>query len=163
MRPPGHTSSYAAFVSMFPHLIAGPIVRYADIETQLRRLEPRLTSGLAASGAWFFTCGLFKKLIIADTLEPYVSAQFAASGGVHFVHAWLAAVGYSLQLYFDFSGYSDMAVGLAYLLGFRFPQNFDSPFKAGTSRTSGGGGTCRSRSGCATTSSSRSGGRGTGG
>ena len=121
---------YAAFVSMFPHLIAGPIVRYADIETQLRRLEPRLTSGLAASGAWFFTCGLFKKLIIADTLEPYVSAQFAASAASHFVHAWLAAVGYSLQLYFDFSGYSDMAVGLAYLLGFRFPQNFDSPFKA---------------------------------
>ena len=121
---------YAAFVSMFPHLIAGPIVRYADIETQLRRLEPRLTAGLAASGAWFFTCGLFKKLIIADTLGPYVNAQFAASGGVHFVHAWLAAVGYSLQLYFDFSGYSDMAVGLAYLLGFRFPQNFDSPFKS---------------------------------
>jgi alginate O-acetyltransferase complex protein AlgI len=121
---------YAAFVAMFPHLIAGPIVRYADIEDQLRRLEPRLTPGLAASGMWFFACGLVKKLIIADTLNSHVSAQFAASGGVHLVHAWLAAVGYSLQLYFDFSGYSDMAVGLAYLLGFRFPQNFDSPFKA---------------------------------
>jgi len=79
---------------------------------------------------WFFACGLVKKLIIADTLNSHVSAQFAASGGVHLVHAWLAALGYSLQLYFDFSGYSDMAVGLAYLLGFRFPQNFDSPFKA---------------------------------
>jgi alginate O-acetyltransferase complex protein AlgI len=121
---------YSAFVAMFPHLIAGPIVRYADIEDQLARLEPRLSSGLAASGMWFFACGLVKKLIIADTLEPYVSAQFAAAGGVHLVHAWLAALGYSLQLYFDFSGYSDMAVGLAYLLGFRFPQNFDSPFKA---------------------------------
>jgi D-alanyl-lipoteichoic acid acyltransferase DltB (MBOAT superfamily) len=115
---------------MFPHLIAGPIVRYADIEGQLRKLEPRLTAGLAASGIWFFACGLFKKLVIADTLEPHVSAQFAAAGGIPFVHAWLGAFGYSLQLYFDFSGYSDMAVGLAYLLGFRFPQNFDSPFKS---------------------------------
>jgi len=121
---------YAAFVAMFPHLIAGPIVRYADIEGQLRKLEPRLTAGLAASGIWFFACGLFKKLVIADTLEPHVSAQFAAAGGIPFVHAWLGAFGYSLQLYFDFSGYSDMAVGLAYLLGFRFPQNFDSPFKS---------------------------------
>jgi alginate O-acetyltransferase complex protein AlgI len=121
---------YAAFVAMFPHLIAGPIVRYADIEGQLRRLAPRLTAGLAASGIWFFACGLVKKLIIADTLAPHVSAQFSAAGGVGFAHAWFGAVGYSLQLYFDFSGYSDMAVGLAYLLGFRFPQNFDSPFKA---------------------------------
>src|SRR4029079_4725762 len=128
--PARNVIQYAAFVSMFPHLIAGPIVRYADIESQLERLKPRLTSGLAASGIFFFSCGLAKKLLFADALAPTVDQLFARHETLGFVSAWGAALGYSLQLYFDFSGYSDMAVGLAFLLGFRFPQNFDSRFKA---------------------------------
>jgi len=121
---------YAAFVSMFPHLIAGPIVRYSTIEGQLRRLTPALSWELAASGMFFFTCGLAKKLLIADTVAPHVDRLFAGHAHLGLVGAWTAAAGYALQLYFDFSGYSDMAVGLAFLLGFRFPQNFDSPYKA---------------------------------
>ena len=130
VQPAAHPIHYAAFVALFPHLIAGPIVRYADIEDQLRRLQPRLTSSYAASGAWFFCCGLAKKLILADTLAPHVGTLFGHHGSLGLVTGWSAALSYALQLYFDFSGYSDMAVGLAFLLGFRFPQNFDSPYKA---------------------------------
>jgi alginate O-acetyltransferase complex protein AlgI len=121
---------YAAFVSMFPHLIAGPIVRYSTIDTQLRRLTPALSWELAASGMFFLSSGLVKKLLIADTLAPHVDRLFAGHAGLGLLGGWAAAAGYALQLYFDFSGYSDMAVGLAFLLGFRFPQNFDSPYKA---------------------------------
>jgi alginate O-acetyltransferase complex protein AlgI len=129
-RPARNFVHYAAFVAMFPHLIAGPIVRYADIDSQLARLAPRLTAVLAGSGIFFFACGLAKKLLFADTLAPTVDALFARHDSLGLISAWAAALGYSLQLYFDFSGYSDMAVGLAFLLGFRFPQNFNSPFKA---------------------------------
>ena len=122
---------YAAFVSMFPHLIAGPIVRYADIERAApaapaaadRRSSPR--PGSSSSRA-----GLVKKTIVADSLAPHVDRLFHAHASLGLVSGWAAALGYALQLYFDFSGYSDMAVGLAFLLGFRFPQNFDSPYKA---------------------------------
>jgi alginate O-acetyltransferase complex protein AlgI len=130
VRPARHPVHYAAFVAMFPHLIAGPIVRYADIEEQLRRLEPRLTGRLAATGLFFFGAGLVKKVVVADSLAPHVSRLFDAHASLGLVSGWAASVGYALQLYFDFSGYSDMAVGLAFLLGFRFPQNFDSPYKA---------------------------------
>ncbi len=121
---------YTTFVALFPHLIAGPIVRFTDLASQLRRLTPRLTSRYAALGAFFLSCGLVKKLLIADQLHPYVSRLYSNHAHLGVLTGWAAAVGYSLQLYFDFSGYSDMAVGLAWLLGFRFPQNFDSPFKA---------------------------------
>jgi alginate O-acetyltransferase complex protein AlgI len=121
---------YAAFVSMFPHLIAGPIVRYADIGDQLRGLQPRLTAKLAATGIFFFAAGLAKKTVVADTLAPHVDRLFHDHASLGLVSGWAAALSYALQLYFDFSGYSDMAVGLASLLGFRFPQNFDSPYKA---------------------------------
>jgi alginate O-acetyltransferase complex protein AlgI len=121
---------YSTFVSLFPHLIAGPIVRFTDLAGQLRRLTPRLTSRYAALGVFFLSCGLVKKLLIADQLHPYVSRLYTNHDQLGVLTGWAAAVGYSLQLYFDFSGYSDMAVGLAWLLGFRFPQNFNSPFKA---------------------------------
>jgi alginate O-acetyltransferase complex protein AlgI len=121
---------YSTFVALFPHLIAGPIVRFTDLAGQLRRLTPRLTSRYAALGVFFLSCGLVKKLLIADQLHPYVSKLYEDHAHLGFLTGWAAAIGYSLQLYFDFSGYSDMAVGLAWLLGFRFPQNFNSPFKA---------------------------------
>jgi alginate O-acetyltransferase complex protein AlgI len=130
VRPVRNFLHYAAFVSLFPHLIAGPIVRYSDIDQQLRALRPRLTSKLAASGLFFLCCGLVKKLVIADRLAPDVSRLFDNHAHLDLLTGWAAALGYSLQLYFDFSGYSDMAVGLAFLLGFRFPQNFNSPYQA---------------------------------
>jgi alginate O-acetyltransferase complex protein AlgI len=121
---------YTTFVGLFPHLIAGPIVRFTDLHQQLKRLTPRLTSRYAALGVFFLSCGLVKKLLIADQLHPYVTRLYADHAHLGLLTGWAAAVGYSLQLYFDFSGYSDMAVGLAWLLGFRFPQNFNSPYKA---------------------------------
>jgi alginate O-acetyltransferase complex protein AlgI len=130
VQPTSSLLEYTTFVGLFPHLIAGPIVRFTDLAEQLKRLTPRLTSETAARGLFFLSCGLVKKLLIADQLDPYVSNLYGAHAHLGLLTGWAAAVGYSVQLYFDFSGYSDMAVGLAWLLGFRFPQNFNSPFKA---------------------------------
>ncbi|HSC21160.1 MAG TPA: MBOAT family O-acyltransferase [Solirubrobacterales bacterium] len=130
VEPTRNVLEYTTFVALFPHLIAGPIVRFTDLAGQLRNLTPTLTSETASRGLFFLSCGLVKKLLIADRLNPYVSNLYTAHSRLGLLTGWAAAVGYSLQLYFDFSGYSDMAVGLAYLLGFRFPQNFNSPFKA---------------------------------
>jgi alginate O-acetyltransferase complex protein AlgI len=130
IEPTRNVLEYTTFVSLFPHLIAGPIVRFTDLAGQLRRLTPRLTSEQASLGMFFLACGLVKKLLIADQLHPYVTRLYDSHAHLGLLTGWAAAVGYSLQLYFDFSGYSDMAVGLAMLLGFRFPQNFNSPFKA---------------------------------
>ena len=130
LKPTRNLLEYTTFVALFPHLVAGPIVRYADLRPQLERPLRVLTSPAAGLGLFFLTCGLVKKLLLADQLDPHVDELFAQPENLGFVSAWAAAFGYSLQLYFDFSGYSDMAVGLALLLGFRFPQNFNSPFKA---------------------------------
>jgi len=130
IEPTRNVLEYTTFVALFPHLIAGPIVRFTDLAGQLRRLTPRLTTRHAALGCFFLSCGLVKKLLVADQLHPYVGSLYANHAHLGVLTGWAAAVGYSLQLYFDFSGYSDMAVGLAWLLGFRFPQNFNSPFKA---------------------------------
>jgi alginate O-acetyltransferase complex protein AlgI len=130
VEPTRSVLEYTTFVGLFPHLIAGPIVRFTDLAGQLRNLTPKLTSRHAALGMFFLGCGLVKKLLIADQLHPYVSRLYSNHAHLGLLTGWAAAVGYSLQLYFDFSGYSDMAVGLAWLLGFRFPQNFNSPFKA---------------------------------
>jgi alginate O-acetyltransferase complex protein AlgI len=130
VEPTRSVLEYTTFVGLFPHLIAGPIVRFTDLAEQLKRLTPRLTAETASRGVFFLSCGLVKKLLIADQLSPHVDRLYAAHAHLGLLSGWAAAVGYSLQLYFDFSGYSDMAVGLAWLLGFQFPQNFNSPFKA---------------------------------
>jgi alginate O-acetyltransferase complex protein AlgI len=130
VEPTRNVLEYSTFVALFPHLVAGPIVRFVDLAPRLRKPLSRLSSEHAARGLFFLSCGLVKKLLIADQLSPYVDELFANAGGLGLFSAWGAAIGYSLQLYFDFSGYSDMAVGLAWLLGFRFPQNFNSPYKA---------------------------------
>lgn len=122
---------FSAFVAMFPHLVAGPIVRYADMDDQFRRLPERPTGPEWTEGIWFFVLGLAKKVLIADTVAAgLVTPFFARTHELQFFDAWGAALAYTVQIYFDFSGYSDMAVGLALLLGIRFPQNFDSPYKA---------------------------------
>ena len=130
VRPARSVVHFSAFVAMFPHLVAGPIVRYADIEDQFNDLKARLPWHQASVGIYFFVLGMAKKLLIADQLAPQVNAYFAAPYGQGAAAAWIGALGYTFQLYFDFSGYSDMAVGLAHMLGIQFPQNFNSPYKA---------------------------------
>lgn len=130
VKPARGMLEYAAFVALFPHLIAGPIVRYSDIDEQLRNLHRKLTGEMAALGLWFLVIGLFKKVVIANELATHVDRLYGQHEVLTVVSAWAAALGYALQLYFDFSAYSDMAVGLALLMGLRFPQNFNSPYKA---------------------------------
>jgi alginate O-acetyltransferase complex protein AlgI len=125
--------SYALFVSFFPHLIAGPLVHHAEMIPQFKRGRTGRSAVLAARGLAIFAAGLFKKVVIADNLAQFVSPVFAhldAGGGVTAPWAWLATLAYTLQIYFDFSGYSDMAIGLALLFGIRLPVNFRSPYKA---------------------------------
>lgn len=119
--------NFACFVSLFPQLVAGPIIRYRDLAEQL--VERAHTSDKTALGVTFFVVGLAKKVIIADAAAPIVAQVFgmAAPG---FAAAWSGVLAYAVQIYFDFSGYSDMAVGLGYLMGFTFPQNFNSPYKS---------------------------------
>jgi D-alanyl-lipoteichoic acid acyltransferase DltB (MBOAT superfamily) len=125
--------SYTLFVSFFPHLIAGPLVHHAEMIPQFKRGRTGRSSVLAARGLAIFAAGLFKKVVIADNLAQFVSPVFAhldAGGGVTTPWAWLAILAYSLQIYFDFSGYSDMAIGLALMFGIRLPVNFRSPYRA---------------------------------
>jgi len=115
----------AAYISMFPQLIAGPIVRYADIAERLDRREHSLSMG--AQGAQRFLVGLGKKVLIANVLGELCST-FKASDDKSVLFFWLYAVAYMLHIYFDFSGYSDMAIGLGKILGFEFMENFNYPY-----------------------------------
>jgi alginate O-acetyltransferase complex protein AlgI len=123
--------SYLLFVTFFPHLVAGPILHHKEIMPQLRE-ERRygLDSSDVALGLTWFTMGLFKKVMIADTIAPTANALFSSPHGASAWQTWIGVLTYSMQLYFDFSGYSDMAVGLARIFSIRFPLNFNSPFKA---------------------------------
>jgi alginate O-acetyltransferase complex protein AlgI len=115
------------FVSLFPRSIAGPIVRLREIEHQLHK--PRPVPEEVSEGAIRFVHGLAKKVLIADQIAPIADASFAASGGdLTTSSAWLGALAFTLQIYFDFSGYSDMAIGIGMMLGFRLPENFDRPY-----------------------------------
>jgi alginate O-acetyltransferase complex protein AlgI len=115
------------FVSLFPRAIAGPIVRLREIEHQLHK--PRPVPEQASEGAVRFVHGLAKKVLIADQIAPIADASFAASNGdLTTSSAWLGVLAYTLQIYYDFSGYSDMAIGIAAMLGFRLPENFDRPY-----------------------------------
>ncbi len=115
----------AAYVALFPQLIAGPIVRYSDIESQLTARTHSFDK--TANGIRRFIIGLSKKIIIANTLGE-LSDAFVNSGDKSVLFFWLFAICYMLQIYFDFSGYSDMAIGLGRLLGFEFMENFNYPF-----------------------------------
>ncbi len=124
---------YALFVLFFPQLIAGPIVHYREVMPQFRRLAARWNAEDACVGLTLFCMGLFKKSFLADSISPYVATifQHANEGGsVSLFPAALGAVGFALQIYFDFSGYSDMAIGIARLFGVKLPLNFNSPLRA---------------------------------
>jgi D-alanyl-lipoteichoic acid acyltransferase DltB (MBOAT superfamily) len=124
---------YLLFVLFFPQLIAGPIVHFREMMPQFERVTARFNPTDVAVGLTLLGIGLFKKVVLADGMAQYVSPiyQAAASGTpITFVAGWMAAVGFTLQIYFDFSGYSDMALGLGRCFGVRLPANFDSPLKA---------------------------------
>jgi len=130
----GTVGDYVAFVLFFPQLIAGPIVHYSELEPQLRA-PPKMSAATRniLIGLTIFAIGLFKKTVLADTFALYSSPVFNASAdGVSptFAGAWMAAFTYTLQIYFDFSGYSDMAIGLARMFGVLLPLNFHSPLRA---------------------------------
>ena len=119
------------FVSFFPHLIAGPILHHREFMPQVNKARSfRLQWDDLAVGATWFVIGLFKKVVIADQIAFHADMLFASPDGQPLLTVWHGVLSYAVQLYFDFSGYSDMAIGLARMLSFRFPLNFNSPYKA---------------------------------
>lgn len=127
-------TKYMLFVCFFPQLIAGPIVHHKEVLPQFERPSTyHFNSRVLAIALTVFMAGLFKKVVLADRIAEYSNLAFnAAAQGIDltFAEAWVGALGYSLQLYFDFSGYSDMAIGAAYMFGISLPLNFNSPYKA---------------------------------
>ena len=130
IRPTRNLFEFSAYVSLFSQLVAGPIVRFRQIEEDLENLghaDRRRWLGLGVS---FFITGLLEKVVVADTLARYVDPSLAGFQHLSSAGAWVAMLGYTFQLYFDFAGYSDMAIGLGYMFGLRIPVNFNSPYKA---------------------------------
>jgi len=130
-KPMRGIADYAQYMAFFPQLIAGPIIRYHQIEDQIRTPPPR-SQRLEdiAEGFPRFALGLCKKVLIADQVAPIANAAFSDPSGVTTAGAWIGALAFTVQIYFDFSGYTDMAIGLARMFGFRFPENFDRPYSA---------------------------------
>jgi D-alanyl-lipoteichoic acid acyltransferase DltB (MBOAT superfamily) len=124
---------YCLFVLFFPQLIAGPIVHYREMMPQFHGASCRFNKESFAIGLTLLSFGLFKKVVIADHIAPFVTPiydQAASGSAISLILAWAAAIGFTLQIYFDFSGYTDMALGLARFFGVRLPQNFNSPLQA---------------------------------
>ncbi|WP_337185215.1 MBOAT family O-acyltransferase [Phenylobacterium sp.] len=120
---------FATYILMFPHLIAGPIVRFAHIRDELH--ADRRRSGRIGLGIQYFIVGLSQKVLLANTVAPLADRAFGLeAAALDPATAWLGALAYMLQIYFDFCGYSNMAIGLAFMLGFTFPKNFDYPYAA---------------------------------
>lgn len=116
---------FAAFIALFPHLVAGPVLRYHLLAEQFRSRVHSLER--FSRGCVVFMVGFCKKVLIADSVAPLVEAAFSAPTPT-LADAWLGAVAYTVQLFFDFSGYTDMAIGLALMIGFVFPENFNDPY-----------------------------------
>ncbi|MCD7972609.1 MAG: MBOAT family protein [Candidatus Azobacteroides sp.] len=130
LTPLRHWHEYAFFVTFFPQLVAGPIVRAKDFLPQIRK-KPEVTKEMFGTGIFLITGGLFKKAVISDYISlNFVDRIFETPALYSGVENLIGVYGYALQIYCDFSGYSDIAIGLALLLGFRFRANFDSPYKS---------------------------------
>ncbi len=122
---------YCFFVLFFPQLIAGPILRYREIGPQLSTFGgPKTNWDDISKGVFVFGVGLFKKAIIADSFALFANSGFNSSKILNFYEAWASSLSYTFQIYYDFSGYSDMAIGIALIFGIRLPINFNSPYKA---------------------------------
>lgn len=123
--------TYCEFVTIFPHLIAGPIINHREMIPQF--IADRTFSvnwDNMARGLTIFTIGLFKKVVVADSIAPWVNDIFTRADALTFLEAWIGALGYTMQLYFDFSGYSEMAIGLGLMLNLNLPVNFNSPYQS---------------------------------
>ncbi len=131
VKPMDKLTDYIVYIMMFPQLIAGPIVKYGDVEQQLRHRESPPEECL--HGFYRFVIGLAKKVLIADVIARQADVYFAADlSTMDSGTAWIGILAYTMQLYFDFSGYSDMAIGLGRIMGFKFPENFNNPYVSGS-------------------------------
>lgn len=130
IRPETSLQRFAIYIFLFPHLIAGPVVRYAEVREQLQLKRRRLVKSDVFWGLVLFIVGLAKKILIADPLGAVVDTLHRPDAVLSTYAAWLAAFCYAFQIYFDFSGYTDMAIGMARVMGFRFPRNFNRPYAA---------------------------------
>jgi len=117
----------ALYIMMFPQLIAGPIVRYSSVSRQLRKRV--IHYNLIRHGLWFFAIGMSQKVLIANNMAEVADKVYATpADSLSTAIIWLGTFAYTLQIYFDFAGYSNMAIGLGFILGFTFPQNFNYPY-----------------------------------
>jgi alginate O-acetyltransferase complex protein AlgI len=124
-------TNYFLFVTYFPHLLAGPIIHHREMMPQFADATlKKMNWDNIARGLVLFTLGLCKKVLIADQIAPWANAGFASAESLSFLDAWITIVSYSMQLAFDFSGYTDMALGAALMMNIRLPQNFNAPFRA---------------------------------
>ena len=131
VKPARSVIHYLAWVTLFPYLLAGPIIRYGHVGAQLERAQQRFRWALIGSGLFFLVMGFAKKMLVADMMAPYVNELFSHHAHLGLWSGWAAALGYTLQLYFDFSGYSDMAVGLALMFGLRLPAELQLAVQGG--------------------------------
>ena len=130
IKPTQNFWEYATYVSLFSQLVAGPIVRFREIEADLAHIDKGNRRAYLNRGWSFFAIGLIEKVLIADTIAAIINPALARYAELSTLDTWLCMIGYAYQLFFDFAGYSDMAVGLGCLFGIRIPQNFRSPYKA---------------------------------
>jgi alginate O-acetyltransferase complex protein AlgI len=123
--------NYAVFVAFFPQLIAGPIVHYSEMMPQFANIRNKVINYKNISmGLFIFSMGLFKKVVLADTFAVWGTTGFDIAPNLNLISAWTTSLSYTFQLYFDFSGYTDMAIGIALLFNIKLPLNFNSPYKA---------------------------------
>ncbi len=130
IKPTRNILEFSSYVSLFSQLVAGPIVRFRQIEGDLENIDHANRTLHLERGWSFFVLGMAKKVLIADSIAQIINPALLQWHTLSTMEAWLCALGYTYQLYFDFSGYSDMAVGLGAMFGIRLPQNFNSPYKA---------------------------------
>ena len=123
--------NYMLFVTYFPHLLAGPILHHSEMMPQfVSRWNWAIRWRNVAVGLFIFSIGLFKKVVIADTFATWANTGFDVATTLSLFEAWATSLSYTLQLYFDFSGYTDMAIGISLMFNIRLPINFNSPYKA---------------------------------
>jgi len=130
IKPTRNFFEFSCYVSLFSQLVAGPIVRFRQVEQDLENIDHANRTAYLERGWSFFVFGMIKKVLIADSIARIINPALLRWQSLSTVDTWLCMLGYTYQLYFDFSGYSDMAVGLGAMFGIRLPQNFNSPYKA---------------------------------
>jgi alginate O-acetyltransferase complex protein AlgI len=130
VRPTRNLAEFACYVSLFSQLVAGPIVRFRELQEDLEGISTKNRRHYLDVGWSFFVIGLAQKVLLADTIAAVIDPAFKDLNSLSTSGAWLCVLGYSYQLYFDFAGYSNMAVGLGFLFGMHIPQNFNTPYKA---------------------------------